>query len=140
MFPQTMFFPPVDPNCPCPPTPVPGALLLTGEYTFHIPATPQNNFNPDGELPGISTLLLTAAADSVITGMPGVDGQLLFIWNIDPTPDTITLSHADVLSAAANRFYLPGAVDLVLGQYDGVLLRYSASINGGVGGWLTIPG
>jgi len=139
MFPQTLFFPPVDPNCPCPPTPIQGQLVFGGAITYHIPATPANNLDPDPGLGTTSILNLTTAVASVVTGLGAQpDGALLWVTNLDPTPDTITLSHADVLSSAANRLYLPGGVDLVLAQYESALLRYDATLNGGVGGWLAL--
>lgn len=140
MLPQTMFFVAANPECPCPPTIVGGGLILGTQITYHV-AGDTNNITIAG-LDDVAVLLLTSAGNVTITGLdaPANDGQMLYIWNVDPTPDTITLSHADVLSLAANRFYLPGAVDLVLGQYDGVLLRYTQSLNGGVGGWLALVG
>lgn len=138
MFPQTMFFPPVDPNCPCPPVVIGGALVLDNSVTHNLTNATQNNFTFT-DIDQTNRLLLTTQGDLdvVMTGMAAqVDGFTIFVWNVDQTPNTITLSHADALSLAANRFYLPGAVDLVLGQYDGVLLTYTQSLNGGVGGWL----
>lgn len=140
MLPQTMFGVIQSRECDCPPTVVGGGLVLGAQITNNI-AGNTNNLTVVG-LDAASVLLLTSTGDVTITGLaaPANDGQVVYVWNVDQTPNTITLSHADVLSSAANRFYLPGAVDLVLGQYDGVLLRYTQSLNGGVGGWLAIPG
>lgn len=140
MFPQTMFFVAANPECPCPPTIFGAGVVLGSQITNNI-AGNTNNLTIVG-INDTAKLLLTSTGDVTITGLaaPANDGQMLYIWNVDQTPNTITLSHADVLSLAANRFYLPGAIDLVLGQYDGVMLSYTQSLNGGVGGWLAIPG
>jgi len=137
------FFPPgLAEPCVCPPTVLGGPLVFNNTSTQNLTVASTNNYTFTN-LSSTNRLLLTTQADldAVLTGLAAqVDGFTLFVWNIDQTPNTITLSHADVLSAAANRFYLPGAVDLVLGQYDGVILQYATALNGGAGGWLALPG
>lgn len=140
MFAQIMKTGPTGLCLVCPPTLVGGSLVLQSDTTYNI-AGDTNNLSI-ANLDAFSVLLLTTTGNVTVTGLlaQAQDGTVLFVWNVDQTPNTITLSHADVLSSAANRFYLPGGVDLVLGQYDGVVLRYTQSLNSGAGGWLAIPG
>lgn len=133
-----------NPNCPCPPTVIDNGLVLGGESDQVLTSATTNNFTFTG-LANTAKLLLTTQGDldAVLTGIDTTglpDGFMLWVQNVDSTPNTITLSHADVLSLAPNRFYLPGENDLVLAQNAGTWLSKTDSLNGGVGGWLAIEG
>ena len=55
----------------------------------------------------------------------GADGRVLFIFNVTAA-QTLTLKH-DATSTAGNRFYLPGAADMILSANSGIGIWYDAT-------------
>ena len=86
-----------------------------------------NNWNPTGLLPGVTVLADLGGANRTITGIAAqADGALLFIMSQSST-NTITLSHLDAGSNAANQFRCPAGVNYVIGNKAGVTLVYDAT-------------
>lgn len=87
-------------------------------------ATNQNDYAPPG-VASASALSIDATADVDITGL-ATDGTGRLLPIISRSiANSITLKHEDALSAASNRFRLPGGVDLVLTPTGGALAWYS---------------
>lgn len=142
-----MFPPGLAEPCVCPPIVANGQFVLgggDGQSVQNLTLATNNNYTFTG-LANTSVLLLTTQGNLNVSltglataGLP--NGFMLWVQNIDQTPNLFTLEHADAGSLAANRFYLPGAVDLVLAQYAGTWLRKTDVLNAGAGGWLAIEG
>lgn len=94
--------------------------------------TDYDDLDPSGKVVLFVNLTSASANLSGITG--GTDGRLLVIQNTSSSK-TLTLKH-DTTSTAANRFYLPGSTDYVLGPYKGVVAVY----NGTLSRWLVAGG
>ncbi len=85
-----------------------------------------DNWSPTG-LSSARNVRVDASGAYNLTGISAQpDGAEL--WLINVSANAITLKH-DQTSTAANRFYLPGSVDLVLNQYASVLIRYDATFS-----------
>lgn len=79
----------------------------------------ENNYNPAGFSSYSRVRVQVPPTGGALTGMAaGIDGEIKVIENLGDlvnTPGaTLTLKSYDFNSAAANRFYLPGIVDVVL--------------------------
>lgn len=98
-----------------------GSLTLnTNEVTLN---SNQNNYT-GGD--GYGVLKINATGNFDLTGLANpVSGRQLIIYNTGAS--TVTLKH-DATSTAANRFYLPGATDLAIAQYSGVIVEYAPTI------------
>lgn len=75
------------------------------------------------------------ASGSTMTGMDAAtisDGDLFFIRN-NSSAGNLTLTNADALSLAANRFLLPGAASLVIPPRGGATVEYDATL-----GWTVL--
>ena len=80
----------------------------------------KNDYSPSG-LSTATILFLYADGAYNITGLDGGrDGRVLVL--INDSAFTLTLTHADAASVAANRFHCPGAVNFSLSQNRGVTL------------------
>lgn len=108
----------------------PVAFTLTGKITPAALAANTNNYAPAG-LDVSSVVRLSSAIGGVnLTGITGgTDGRLLMLQNVGA--NTVTITHEDALSTAANRFSLRGAASMVLTasksvtiQYDGTAARW----------------
>lgn len=73
-------------------------------------------------------LRVTLTGDQTLTGVvgTGTGGELLIINNVDGA-DTLTITHQDAASAAANQFRLQNAASLLLGPTEAGMFRYDAS-------------
>lgn len=91
---------------------------LTGNVDNYAPTDGATSF----------TWRISSDASRNITGISisQAAGRLLKLVNIGS--NDIVLKH-DVTSTAANRFYLPGAADMTLSQYDAVLLEYDGTLS-----------
>lgn len=100
-----------------------GSVRLMSELSVSLGAS-VNNFSPAG-LAGANTMRLTPTAAAVsITGLAGgTSGRIMVVQNMSAAL-TLTLTHEDALSLAANRFVCPGAVALVIPVSGNTLLRY----------------
>ena len=87
----------------------------------------QNNY---AGLNNFSNAQISATIANIdITGLTGgQDGLLMFVENAGAS-NTVTLTHEDAASTAANRFYNPNATDLVLEPGYSALYKYSTSRN-----------
>lgn len=88
-------------------------------------AATQNNWNPAG-LSAASVVRMESTGAQSITGIvaPG-SGAILTLINIGAS--TITLEQEDASSSAANRFSLPGGVDLAIAAGHAVTLWYDST-------------
>lgn len=104
-----------------------GTINFTGSLTLNTnEVTLNSNQNDYTGGDGYGVLKINATGNFDLTGLANpVSGRQLIIYNTGAS--TITLKH-DATSAAANRFYLPGAADLAIGQYRGVLLEYAPTV------------
>jgi hypothetical protein len=95
--------------------------FLVGDTTPTALAANTDNWAPTSF--SVASRIYASASSAVnLTGLAGgSEGRVIMLWNT--SANNITLKH-DVTSTAANRFYLPGAADLILAQYSGVLLIY----------------
>jgi hypothetical protein len=85
-----------------------------------------NDYNPTS-LSSSSVLRLTAASGAILTGLAGgALGRMVLLINVD-TVDSITISHADTASTAANRFFCPSAVSVVLPIHGSAMLWYDST-------------
>lgn len=105
-------------------------LLKTGIISPTSLSSNQNDYNPTS-LSTASIVRQDCSADVTITGLQGgSDGREIILENISAA-NTITLSNQDASSSAANRFILPGGVNVALpfGRtvkliYDGTSSRW----------------
>lgn len=92
-----------------------------------------NNYAPSGLVnTNVLRLTVTPVGGHTITGIvPPTDTNIaLLILNISAgTTETITLTHDDAGSTAANRFLLPGNVSLLLPSNSGIWIWYDSSTN-----------
>lgn len=104
-----------------------GLLNHVGSCTFNTNEVTLNSNQDDYTgANGYGVLKINATGNFDLTGLANpVSGRQVLLYNTGAS--TITLKH-DVTSAAANRFYLPGAADLAIGQYRGVLLEYAPTV------------
>jgi hypothetical protein len=105
----------------------------TGSGTLRsVPVTPAqitSNQNDYAPTPGAMFYRLSTDAARNITGLvAGVDGQVCEFWNVGL--QTIVLKHEDAGSAAANRFYCVGSVDITFNPNGMVRLTYDGTIQG----------
>lgn len=127
-----------------------GLINFTGSRTFNTNEVTLNS-NQDNYTggDGYGVLKINATGNFDLTGLASpVSGRQLIIYNTGAS--TVTLKH-DATSTAANRFYLPGAADLAIAQYSGVIVEYAPTVarwvvvgmsvsssGGGGGGFSTI--
>lgn len=104
-----------------------GLINFTGSFTLNTNEVTLNSNQDDytgGD--GYGVLKINATGNFNLTGLANpTSGRQLLIYNTGSS--TCTLKH-DTTSVAANRFYLPGAADLALAQYTGVLLEYAPTV------------
>lgn len=87
-----------------------------------------NDYNPGSRLP--VWRLTPDAAGSTLTGIlaPTLgDDEIHLVQNIS-TSGNLTLTHLGAGSSAANRFFLPRALSLVLPPGGGAVIRYDATL------------
>lgn len=95
-------------------------LLAWCYYTFPAWSTDQHDLaQPDPEK---IVYRISSTTGVELTGIVPNDMQLIALTNVGAYP--VTLTHDDANSAAANRFYLPQALDMTLEQYDSAVLWY----------------
>lgn len=92
-------------------------------------AAQQNDYTRPGR--GSSVLRTTLTGNQTITGIVPDDagfpgGEIITILNVD-TVDTLTIAHENASSTAANRFSLPGAVDVQIVPGGSFSLRYDGT-------------
>lgn len=128
-------------------TPIGGLWKLVAhsgiaKYATNTPHTPtalgatQNDWAPSGLSTHSRFRVFVPATGTNLTGLQApkdqVDGATILLQNMGDganTPTaTLTLKENDPGSAAANRFYLPGLVDLVLPVAGSVTLVYDAAL------------
>jgi hypothetical protein len=97
-----------------------GALILTSDTPSELTATIAN-YAPTN-LATTMVLRLKASGAISLRGLTPVANRLLGVRNLGA--NNITLEHEDTGATANYRFQLPNSADVVLGQYDGVLLWY----------------
>jgi hypothetical protein len=87
-------------------------------------AAQQDDYGPTG-WDTADHVVITLTGDQTMTGAlaPTSGTARRFIFNSD-TVDTLTLTHLDVASAAANRFRCPGGESVAVGPLETVELRY----------------
>lgn len=107
-----------------------GALVVnnrirkTGQISPTALGANTNNYNPAG-LANTGILRISATTPVNLTGIAaGVEGDELDVINVGS--NTITLTHEDASSTAANRFLLAASASIALTQHAVVRLRYSS--------------
>jgi hypothetical protein len=76
----------------------------------------QHNYGPTG-IGSARIVQLNPTASVDMTGLSSAGapvGRVIHLKNVSSSGSTITLKHDSLLSAAANRFYCPGAADILL--------------------------
>lgn len=105
---------------------------LLGEIVASAISANQNDYSPTG-LANAAVLIVSATAPFNITGLATpTTGRRLIVYNSGA--NSITLTHQDAASAAANRFIGRNGANTVLAASTGVELYYSPSI----GRWLMV--
>jgi hypothetical protein len=100
-------------------------LYLNGVITPTISAD-QNDWAPTGFADASVILVTASGASRSITGLSGgATGRTVFLYNLTPSTNSITLSPASGSSLAANRFSLTVAV--VLAPLTGCVLRHNGT-------------
>lgn len=104
-----------------------GTINFTGSLTLNTnEVTLNSNQNNYTGADGYGVLKINATGNFDLTGLANpVSGRQIIIYNTGAS--TVTLKH-DATSTAANRFYLPGATDLAIAQYSGVIVEYAPTI------------
>lgn len=101
---------------------VPALVRFTGALSPAQITGDQNNYNPTG-LSTANVLRLTSDTTRTITGMvPPAQNAVLMVFNFGSS--TITLSHENASSTAANRFTFAGGSDVALTRTGGIMLYY----------------
>jgi hypothetical protein len=85
-----------------------------------------NDWNPTGIGQAQVINVTPDAAGSTLTGLVAQAGSRVIVL-INQGTGTLTLTHNDAGSAAANRFFLPSAVSLGIVQNSAVMLWYDAA-------------
>lgn len=103
-------------------------LRLSGNISPAALAASQNDYNPTS-LSTSSVIRQDAAAAVNITGLAGgADGRVIQIINISTTAaNTITLTHENIASLAANRFNFRSASNIVIPARGSVTLIYDST-------------
>jgi len=71
-------------------------------------------------------IVFTGTSNITLTGIKdGVESRELKVFNTDPAA-TLTITHLDNTSVAANQIICPGGTDFVLSYQEGILLVYSS--------------
>ncbi len=108
--------------------------LVTGNMRFRDTISPAalaagatNDYAPAG-IASVSRARLGAdVAGSSLTGLAANQGGwILSLFNLGP--GSLTLNNQNAGSAAANRFALPGGVDIVLAPFGATMLVYDATM------------
>lgn len=91
-------------------------------------AGPTADYNPTG-LSTCNVIRQDMSAAGVVSGLTAqTDGTLIYLANIATSVlNTLTLTHDDAASTAANRFYLPGNASLVIPNNGGAWLWYDGT-------------
>ena len=97
-----------------------GPLILAVDSPDALTAT-YTHYEPK-HLSTVSVLRLRASGAITLRGLTPVKNRLLALRNIGA--NNITLPHEDTAATENYRFQLPNSANVVLGQYDGVLLWY----------------
>lgn len=106
-----------------------GAVTFSGAATpTALGAGPTANYAPTG-FSTVHTLRQDMSAAGVVSGLAGgAAGRMIQLLNISGTGgNTLTLTHEDAASTAANRFVLPGNANLVIPNNSGVWLWYDTA-------------
>lgn len=112
-----------------------GATLVGGISCFSLlsptalGAGPTANYNPTGLAAGVSRIRQDMSASGTISGLsaPTTDGTEIRFFNINAGAFTITLTHDDAGSAAANRFFLKGSASAVIPINGSITLSYDST-------------
>lgn len=105
-----------------------GTLKYTSKITpASIASTTVNDYNPAG-LSTTIVLVQDCGAGGTINGLAGgADGRILVITNISGSSSTLTLAHEAAGSAAANRFSLANAANVLIRFNGSVTLLYDGA-------------
>lgn len=102
-----------------------GSTSFSGTLSPAAIAANTNNYNPAG-LSTANVLILNATGPFNITGMvPPRSFCYLIVINISAS--TLTFTHEDGASTAANRFVLSGGANMALARTGGIVLYYDQS-------------
>lgn len=106
---------------------LPEDIALSGDISHTLGAGNNNDNAPTG-LSTASTIRYTPnSAGSTLTGLTGgADGRVLLLLNIG-TVASITITHQDTNSTAANRFVTPDGLPLVLGPTASAMIQYDST-------------
>ena len=100
-------------------------LFKTGECTPSAISTDQDDYTLDD---GCTIFKLSASTPVTISGFTGGSkGREIVVTNVGS--NSITLTHEDDGSTAANRMLIPGHGQVVMEQYSTVNLRYDNSLS-----------
>jgi hypothetical protein len=110
------------------PLAIPAGVYLAG-VTYVTPSGTDDDYDPGTPTAEIGILIAGTTAAWTLRGMlaPTTEYKMMYLYNY--SANNITIKHDNAGSAAANRFYTPGAVDLVLGTWNGCLLLYNTLVN-----------
>lgn len=99
-----------------------GGVAITGDATSTV-----TGINSNLTLANTTSVLRwNGASAATFTGLTGgLDGRVVVLQNVT-SGQVLTLAH-DVTSTAANRFYCPAGIDLVLTPHSGVGLQYDST-------------
>jgi len=89
-----------------------------------------NDYNPTGLASMIMLEFEPAAATITLTGLTApspVSAKIMIIGNRDSGAGTVVINHQDTNSAAANRFRLPGNVNMTLAAGEYAMMYYDPS-------------
>ena len=101
-----------------------GLFSLTGIVDVSVGSN-QNNYDPTG-WDAASILRIDATSAFNLTGLAqGASGRVVIISNVNAT-NAITLVHNSGSSLTANRFLLPGGVNLAITNRQSVMLWYDS--------------
>jgi len=108
------------------------AHRLSGDISPAALAGNVNDYNPTSL--SVASVIRQATGGGVnrnITGLAGgADGRVVVLMNLsDVAAETITLTHEDAASAAANRFHLPDLANRVIARSSSVTLWYDSTIS-----------
>lgn len=91
-----------------------------------------NDYNPTGlSTASVIRQASSGAVNRNVTGLAGgSDGRVISFFNIsDVAAETITLTHEDAASAAANRFHLPNLANYLISRASCVQLWYDPALS-----------
>jgi hypothetical protein len=88
-------------------------------------AAQTDNWNPT-DIAFADTVRVTLIGNQTLTGIVPAGDRRLILENVNTT-DTLMLAHESASSTAANRFYLPNAMNLVVPPLTAIILEYDGT-------------